>query len=75
MSIDGVEGNIADHCKGLYSNLYNSVNDKNESRILEREINERITFEQLYEVNEVTPDILKKSASNLSFCLCLCVPY
>ena len=34
-----------------------------------------IPFEQLYEVNEVTPDILKKTASNLSVCLCLCVNY
>ena len=65
-SVDGVEGNISDHFKGIYNDLYNSVDDKAEMENLCAEVNEGIKFTELYEVNKVTPNVIKNAAASLS---------
>ena len=64
--MDGVNENIPNHFKEIYEKLYNSVDDKNEMIELNNHVEANITHSQLNEVNKVTPDIIKKAASNLS---------
>ena len=65
-SVDGIEGNISDHFKGIYNDLYNSVDDKAEMENLCAEVNEGIKFTELYEVNKVTPNVIKNAVASLS---------
>ena len=64
-SMDGQNDDIAGHFKGLYSDLYNSVDDLDNLRELKAEVDNEINFSQLFEVDKVTPDVVQKAASNL----------
>ena len=64
-SMDGVKNNIADHFKDIYSNLYNSVNDADEVVEIADEIESKINFLSLLDVEKVTPEVVKEAAGNL----------
>ena len=64
--MDGVRGvGIADHFKGIYSDLYNSVDDQEELLNLCATVDDKVNVYHLHDVNKVTPDIVKEAASNL----------
>ena len=63
-SMDGVNVNIPEHFKGIYSNLYNSVDDAENMVKVSAEVCERISGAELREVNKVTPEIVKKAAES-----------
>ena len=64
-SMDGQKDDIAGHFKGIYSDLYNSVDDMDNLFELKVEIENKINFTQLFEVAKVTPDAVKEAASKL----------
>ena len=64
-SMDGVKENISDHFKGIYENLYNSVDHMNEMTELNDYVEANINHAELFEVNKVTPDVNKEAAKNL----------
>ena len=66
LSIDGVNEDISDHFKGIYEQLYNSVDDVAKTTELKNLFNEKIDDGQLNEVNKVTPSLVKAAAENLS---------
>ena len=63
--MDGVKENISDHFKGIYENLYNSVDDMDEMTELNDYVEANINHAELFEVNKVTPDVIKEAAKNL----------
>ena len=65
-SMDNVKENIPHHFKEIYENLYNSVNDKQEMIELKEYVESNINHAQLYEVNKVTPDVIKTADQKLS---------
>ena len=65
-SIDGKNDDLANHFKGLYAELYNSVNDDNETFKIRDSISEKVTYTELFEVNKVTPHLVKEATSKLS---------
>ena len=64
-SMDGVKEDISGHFKGIYENLYNSVNDMDEMTDLKDYVEANINHAELFEVNKVTPDVIKEAAKNL----------
>ena len=64
-SMDGVENDIPNHFKSIYSDLYNSVEDSEELLALQDSINERINVSSLYDVRKVSPEVVKEAAHNL----------
>ena len=65
-SIDGKNDDLANHFKGLYAELYSSVNDDNETFEIRDSISEKVTYTELFEVNKVTPHLVKEATSKLS---------
>jgi hypothetical protein len=65
-SMDKVNENIPNHFKEIYENLYISVDDREEMIELNNHVEANINHAQLYEVNKVTPEIVKNAAKNLS---------
>ena len=64
-SMDGIKTNIADHFKDTYSTLYNSVNDADDVRGIADDIETKINFLSLMDVEKVTPEVVKEAAGNL----------
>ena len=65
-SIDGVTSNIPDHFKGIYSKLYNSVDDAESMARLTCEIDSKIDKFSLTDVEKVTPRIVKEAIAKLN---------
>ena len=65
-SIDGVKRDIPEHFKGIYSSLYNSVNDRDELSLIQNRIQGKIDSYQLTEIKKVTKNVVKKAAEKLS---------
>ena len=63
--MDGVNGNISDHFRDIYKNLYNSVDDADEMNDIKEDVEANLNHTELYEVNKVTPAIIKEAAKNL----------
>ena len=64
-TMDGVKDDIPNHFKGIYENLYNSVNDIEDMVELNDQVEDSINHLELYQVNKVTPDVVKEAAKNL----------
>ena len=64
--MDGAKEDIAGHFKGIYENLYNSVDAMEEMVTLNEIVEDSISHSQLFEVNKVTPDVIRTAAKNLS---------
>ena len=64
-SMDGRKENVEDHFKGIYENLYNSVDDKQEILNLLETVNEGINYTHSQDVQRVTPEIIKEAAKHL----------
>ena len=58
-SMDGNKDDIPGHFKTIYSQLYNSVEDKEELLDLKENVENSININSLKDVERVTPDIVK----------------
>ena len=63
--MDGVTEDIPGHFKGIYEKLYNSHDDHANIVEIDAEVNSKINYFHLVDVDRVTPDIVKKAASRL----------
>ena len=63
-AIDGVSTGIPDHFASIYSELYNSVDEKAELDKLLETINQSINNQNIAEIKEVTPEIVEKAAEH-----------
>jgi hypothetical protein len=64
-SIDGVNKNIPDHFENIYKELYNSVHDGDEVKLINEEVERNINVQHLEDIDKVTADEVKKAASKL----------
>ena len=66
-NIDGVTGsnNIANNLKDVYSELYNSHNDKSEINEIMHRINESVLEGDISEVNKITPSLIKATINRM----------
>ena len=64
-TMDGVTVRVDEHFKNIYSNLYNSVDDKEDLENLAEDVDKKVNFCHLHEVWKVTPEVVKKAAHNL----------
>ena len=64
-SIDGVNDNVPDHFKDIYSKLYNSVDDVENMTRVSSEVEVKISNINLADVMKVTPEIVKSAADKL----------
>ena len=64
-SMDGVNVNIPEHFRSIYSNLYNSVDDADNMAKVSTEVEENIGPTSLSDVEKVTPTLIKQAASKL----------
>ena len=58
-SMDGVNVNIPEHFRSIYSNLYNSVDDADNMAKVSTEVEENIGPTSLSDVEKVTPTLIK----------------
>jgi endonuclease/exonuclease/phosphatase family metal-dependent hydrolase len=63
--IDGVADNIPDHFAGIYSKLYNSVNDDEPLMNTFNLVNKKITSLSMEQVMKITPEVVGKAISKL----------
>lgn len=63
--IDNITTNIENHFANIYSQLYNSVNDRTELNILARHISENINSSSINDVNRITPELVKEALTHL----------
>ena len=64
-SMDGVQNDVSGHFKNIYSELYNSVNDREDLIKIADETETKVNFLSLMDVDKVTPDVIKEAASHL----------
>ena len=64
-SIDGDKKNIANHFSSIYSRLYNSANDNDETREITEKVENLTTPDKLKDVEAVTSDIIKQAGQKL----------
>ena len=66
-NIDGVVGgkNIANKLKETYKLLYNSHDDKSETKDILNEINQSVQDDEISEVNKLTPSLIKAMISRM----------
>ena len=62
-SMDGVKEDIPGHFKSIYSDLYNSVDDKADLEEFAKAIENEVNVTHLDDVNRVTPDVVKELSS------------
>ena len=63
--IDDVSSNIELHFASIYSDLYNSVNDREELISINTRLNERINSSSLKDVERVTPELVREALSHI----------
>ena len=63
--IDGVTQDIPSHFSNIYSDLFNSVKDSEEVKVISDDVNKKITVESNTDVNKVTTEEVKKAAAAL----------
>ena len=63
--IDGVTKEIPNHFGNIYEELFNSVKDGEEVKLITEEVDRKITVESLSDVNKVTIEEVKKAAAAL----------
>ena len=64
-SMDGVTDRVDNHFKNIYSNLYNSTDDKEDLDILAKNVDKKVNICHLHDVLKVTPGVVKEAANNL----------
>ena len=64
--MDGVSKDIPGHFKNIFSDLYNSVNDKEELPNVMKEVEDTIDERSIDDVNLVTEDIVKEASKHLN---------
>ena len=64
-SMDGIKKDIPGHFKNIYTELYNSVDDKDKLNDLASDIEDEINFTHISHVNRVTPEVVKEAAKHL----------
>ena len=64
--MDGVHENIQEHFKGIYSNLYNTHEDNEEMKVIEKEVCSGVNQAHLKDVEKVTPELVKEALSHLN---------
>ena len=65
-SMDGVKEDIPGHFKDIFSELYNSADDKEDLLKVLSDVEARVDQTSLLDVELVTPDIVKQAAKNLN---------
>ena len=65
-SIDGEHENIQKHFAGIYSNIYNSIDDKEAMDKLYKEVDSKVGMKSLADVEKVTPSIIKEAVRKLN---------
>ena len=65
-SMDGKTEDIPGHFKEIYSQLYNSVDDREDLEKICDTVEQKINFTSIYDVKKVTPSIVKEASKNLS---------
>ena len=63
--MDGITKDIPNHFGSIYKELYNCVQDGEEIKKINEEVENKITVESLDDVNKVTEDEVKKAAAAL----------
>ena len=63
--IDGETKNNANHFTSIYSKLYNSAKDNDESKEITEKVENLITPDKITDVEAVTANIIKKAAQKL----------
>ena len=63
--IDGKTENIEEHFSGVYSSLYNSVDDYDELLKVAEEIKCKINDKSIVEVEKVTPELVKEAVKHI----------
>ena len=61
--MDGIKNDIPGHFKDICSELYNSVDDKDELKNLASAIEDEVNFTHISHVNRVTPEVVRKQPS------------
>ena len=64
--IDDKTNHIEEHFAGIYKNLYNSVDDKDDLEQLYKEVENKINNKSVIDVEKVTPNIVKEAVSHLN---------
>ena len=64
-SMDGENVGIENHFKGIYADLYNSVDDKQNLVDLLSKVNDEINSTHAYDVNKVTAELVKEATKHL----------
>ena len=64
--IDGTSDNIPDHFAKIYSNLFNSVDDKENLVQVKKTIDMGIGSESIKYVEKITPNLVKEAAKHLN---------
>ena len=64
-TMDGVNIDIPDHFREIYSSLYNSVDDKKNMVKVTKDVEEKVNSCSMSDVKKVTPDIVKCAAKKL----------
>ena len=64
-SMDNQQQDIPNHFKGIYSKLYNSANDGDELNAVKSEVDMKINFTQLKDVEKVTAKVVKEATGCL----------
>ena len=63
--IDGVNANIPEHFRNIYSQLYNSVDDAEDMARVSNEVEGKINMFSLRDVEKVTPELIKTATKKL----------
>ena len=64
-NIDGVSTDIPNHFGNIYKELFNSVKDGHEVKLISEGVESKITAQSLSDVNKVTKEEVKKAAAAL----------
>ena len=64
-SMDGQNEGIENHFKDIYADLYNSVDNKQNIVDLLSTVNDEINYTHAYDVNKLTPEIVKEATNHL----------
>ena len=64
-SIDGVHENLPDYFSNIYKELYNSVDDAEEVKLISEEIESNLKQRNIEDIDKVTSEEVKKAAKKL----------
>ena len=64
--IDRVYDEIPRYFSGIYSNLYNSCNDGKDISLIYDQLENRISFHSLNEIEKITPELVEEATNHLN---------